>query len=146
MPMYNNIFVMNSTHTGVESLIMCALVCHFETFLHNRKCDKFVFTKEDKTCEVVTLTRYYVMRYLDSWLLDSEAFDTHSKRLYGEDESKEMLIVIIWKKYLKFLCIYIGEEEVVAALDYAHSSYKDAIGSSTQAGPFEISEGMRNDT
>ena len=59
MPMFRDLFLTSSTHTGVGSVIMCALVCHFENVLHNRPCDKFAFTKEAKTCEVVTLTRHY---------------------------------------------------------------------------------------
>ena len=94
MPEYG-VFATNATHTGVKSLIMCALVCHFETFLRNRKCDKFVFNKDDKTCEVVTLKRYFVMGYFTTWDLAREAFDTNSKRLYGEDESNEQLILYI---------------------------------------------------
>ena len=91
MPMFRDLFLTSSTHTGVGSVIMCALVCHFENVLHNRPCDKFAFTKEAKTCEVVTLTRHYVMDYFQRWIPDSPAFDTHGRRLYGEDESNQPL-------------------------------------------------------
>ena len=89
MPILDNLFAKNSTHTGVESLIMCALVCHFETVLHDRECEKFVFTKEDKTCEIVTLKRSFAMHGLAPWLPNSGAFDERSKRMYGEDASNQ---------------------------------------------------------